>query len=317
MKRNLRKIPGYILDRIRAFGQDDVVVACTKLLSAEDISNYAHLGLRMDGGELVMPTPRVPDRRAGRYSRANVEGYERVRKDLPMTLRTFSIQTPNWGDWSKGSHSIDWTRDVYQRDFFPPKEVELSIKLLEKRSSQFLVKFAIEQVINRTTNNFEQELLYNLNILQENVGASDVFMSSATLADFAASIRLHWQIFPPGTVDEVVQKIVGEKRKVAPQQEAMIRKRVSVMSRLKPKGYVVGTDGFLRYFGAQFGDDFVVFENVRYGNAVYVMYESWQELSKKSRMELLAGPRDSFTRIEHREGWEDRLEQMVEQYRAK
>jgi hypothetical protein len=28
--------------------------------------------------------------------------------------------------------------------------------------------------------------------------------------------------------------------------------------------YIAGTDGFLRYFGAKFGDDFVVFENVRF-----------------------------------------------------
>lgn len=317
MKRNLLKIPVHTLERIRTFDQDDVVVACTKLLTLQDIPRHSHLGLRMERGELVLPGPRVPDPKAGRFSRANVEGYVKVRKDLPMIQKTFSVETPNWGDWSNGSHTIDWTRDVYQRDFYPPKEVELSISLLEKRGSGYLVKFAIEQVINRRTKNFRQELLYNLNILQENVGAVDVFVSGATLADFTASIKLHWQIFPPGTVDEVVQKMLSGKRTVTPEQEAIIKKRVSVMSKLRPKGYIVGTDGFIRYFGAQFGDDFVIFENVRYGNAVYVMYESWQELSKKSRIELLAGPRDSFTRIEHRKGWEDRLEAMVEQYRAK
>ena len=72
---------------------------------------------------------------------------------------------------------------------------------------------------------------------------------------------------------------------------------------------------FVRYFGAKYADDFVVFENLRYGNALYVMFERWQELSQRSRIDLLKGDHEGFERIEHREGWEDRLEAMVERYR--
>ena len=41
------------------------------------------------------------------------------------------------------------------------------------------------------------------------------------------------------------------------------------MQEAPPEAYIRGTDGFLRYFG----DDFVAFENARYGNAPYIMYE--------------------------------------------
>lgn len=315
-KRNLIKIPQLIIDRIRAFDQDDVVVACVKLLRPEDIPRYGPLGVSLVGPKLTTPSAVVPNPAAGRYSRANVEGYEKVRKDLPMVSKEFGFYAPDWGDWSKGSHYVSQTREVYQRDFYPPKEVELSITLLEEKNGGYLVKFAIEQVINRRTANFEQELLYNLNLLQENIGAVDVFASAASLADYTASVQVDWQLLPPGSVDEVVQRMLTGKRPITVEQEATIKARVAVMNRLKPEMYVTGTDGFLRYFGAKFGDDFVVFENVRYGNAIYVMYENWQDLSKRTRIDLLAGPRESFHRIEHRDGWEEHLKTLVQRYRA-
>lgn len=92
---------------------------------------------------------------------------------------------------------------------------------------------------------------------------------------------------------------------------------IAALSSLKPEVYVTGTDGFLRYFGAKFGEDFMVFENLNYGNAIYVLFEDWQDVSKRSRIDLLRGARDKFARIEHRESWCDTLEAMVDDYREK
>jgi hypothetical protein len=107
------------------------------------------------------------------------------------------------------------------------------------------------------------------------------------------------------------------KRQVIAQQQEVMKERITVMSKLKPEAYVTGTDGFLRYFGAKFGDDFVAFENAQYGNALYIMYESWEVLSQKSRIEILAGDSDSFDKIEHRKGWVDQLKARVSGYRQK
>jgi hypothetical protein len=311
--RNLRKIPPEILERIRTFAQDDVVVACAKFLRPEDVTRYAPLGLSLANGKLITPPPALPNPNSGRFSKANMYGYEKVRTDLPKVPKTISAEAPNWR--GSGTHTVSWTRQVYVRDFYSPKEVELSVTLLEEKNGGFVVKFAIEQVINQRTPNFEQELFYNLNLLQENVGAADVFPSAATLAQYAETVRVDWQILPPGTVDEVVRQMLQGKHRVTENQAATMRERIEVMSRLKPEAYIAGTDGFLRYFGAKFGEDFVVFENARYGNAIYVMYEAWQDLSKRSRVELLAGSTDNFDRIEHRDGWEDRLKAAVNEYR--
>jgi hypothetical protein len=150
----------------------------------------------------------------GKYSAYNVEGKDIVRKDLPKTTKTFSFYAPNWGDSSNGMHLVSHVREVYQREFIPPKEVELSITLLEQQGDAWIVKFAIDQVISRSAPDFEWDLLYNLNILQENVAAADVFESAATIEDYAATIRVDWELLPAGLIGprELAERLVAQAK---------------------------------------------------------------------------------------------------------
>lgn len=315
-KRNILKIPKAIKDRLGTFG-DEIIVACAKRLKSADIPRYAHLGLKIESGKLLIPPPAMPPPGAGRYSKANVEGKEIIRDDLPKVTKTYSWDTPNWGDWSNGYHTHHRTREVYQRDFIRPKEVELSVTLLSDQAdgNEFYLKFSVEQVLSRRAPDFEDELLYNLNILQENIGAADVFPSAATLADYSATIRVDWEILPPGEVGEIVERMLRGKRPVTPDLRKQMEARLKVMARSKPQNYIAGTNGFLRYFGAKFEDNIVAFENLTYGNALYVMYDNWEELSRRSRIDLLKGPRDGFDRIEHREGWDGQFRALLDRKR--
>jgi hypothetical protein len=316
MRKNIRKVPQAMLNRIHSFELDDIVVACIKRLKPEDFVRYASLGVGFADGALTMPHPFVPKASAGSYSKANVEGKDILLKHLPKVTRTDSWETPNWGDWSKGSHTHSTTRLVYQRDFLPPKEVELKIELLEALpDNEYVLKFAVDQVLSRQSTTFDADLLYNLNILQENVGAADVFPSAATLAEYMATVRVDWEILPAGTVDEVVKHILRGKRHITDNQMKPIEERLKVMARYKPEAYIAGTNGFLRYFGAKFDEDFVAFENLTYGNALYVMFEGWEVLSRRSRVDLLKGPREGFERIEHRDGWAQQLSALLKRHR--
>ena len=314
MPKNLLKVPGHILQRLATFDQDDIIAATVKLVHSADIGRYAPLGISLVDGDIRLPEPQPPSPTAGRYSNANLYGMEKVRKDLPKVTKSYGFWAPSWNSGSY--HYVSHDREVYIREVYPPKQVNLSIVLVERHSEAFLLRFAIDQVLSRRTPNFAQELLYNLNLLQENVGAADVFESATSLADYALSVKVDWQLLPPGTVDEVVAAMLRGKRPVSPQQQVVMKERVSVMQRLQPEAYITGTDGFLRYFGAKFGEDFVAFENARYGNALYIMYDGWETLSQKSRIELLAGDSDSYDRIEHRPGWIEQLRGRVRAYRA-
>ena len=81
MPKNLRQIPHEVRQQLETFALDDVVVAVAKQLRAKDVERYAHLGLRIENGHLIVPAPFVPDIGTGKYSRINIEGKEIIRID--------------------------------------------------------------------------------------------------------------------------------------------------------------------------------------------------------------------------------------------
>lgn len=168
-------------------------------------------------------------------------------------------------------------------------------------------------MIDKTSENFENHLLENLNLLQENIGAIDIFPSDATLTDYLKTIYVHWEILPPGDRDETIDRIFSGFKSSSEDLRKKLTSRYNLLSKLGPKAYISGTSGFRRYFGAQFSDFLVVFENLEYGNALYVMFEEWEGLSKMSRIDLLSGDRKGFKRIVHRRGWEDDLKRTIKE----
>ena len=53
--------------------------------------------------------------------------------------------------------------------------------------------------------------------------------------------------------------------------------RLATFAEFEPTHFIAGTSGFVRYFGAKYADDFVVFESLRYGNALYVLLGEEQQ----------------------------------------
>lgn len=316
-KKSLRKIPGPILKRVAKIPGDQIMVACVKKISASALGSgtYKHLGMSIRGDRPVFPNRIMPKPMFGTFSQRNAEGQEIVRRDLPMATKTFSVEMPNWGDWSNGSHEVYWDRDVYQREFIPPKELEVSIELLTTEPGEgpvFLFGFRVEEVLDKQATDFEVNLFSNLNLLQENTGAADVFAADADSTAYLKTISVYWEILPPGERSEMLAHILAKFREPSKELREKLLDRYTFLEKLKPVAYISGTSGFQRYFGAQFADNLVVFENLEYGNAIYVMFDNWEELSKLSRLELLKNCRGAgFERIVHRAGWKDVLETLI------
>jgi len=317
-KKGFRRVPDPIRKRLAGLTGDRIVVACVRRIRASALASgrYRHLGLSIDGGGPVFPERVMPDLAFGRASRRNAQGQEIVRKDLPMVSKTFSAEAPNWGDWGNGSHDVYWDRDVYQRDFTPPKELEISVALLAAEPGDdpvFVFRFRIEEVLDRNAGGFEAELLGNLNLLQENTGAADVFAADADSAAYLGTISVSWEILPPGELGEMLARVLSKFRDPNKQLREKLLDRLNFLETLKPIAYISGTSGFQRYFGAKLAENVVVFENLDYGNAIYVMFEDWEELSKRSRLDLLRnrGKVARFERVVHRKGWKDALLEII------
>lgn len=311
MPKNFRTVPKAILSALDSIKCDFVIVAATKRIALEDIKAgaFAGMGIRYIANNIVC-TAVEPAAEAGKYSARNADGWEVKRTDLPMIFKTFSWETPNFGDAATyGTHTHYQEREVYQREYHEPRNHTIQADLLSDPTKPVvLAKFSVDCILDRTRDDFSDDLLFCINLLQENAGIAGVFPSNATRQDFIGTIVLDWQIFPPGTADDVIVKaFVGVKGKLSAEEKGIIEDRVKLFSRRKPRAFLRGAGSFGAYVGALYDDDLVVFENTRYGNALYVLYDDWEEVSKRSRLDLLKGTSQNFDRFVHSEGWKERF----------
>ncbi len=320
-KKNYRNIPKKILEKLNKLDGDIIVEVVVKSSHADvEKGLYAHLGIGVSETMIVLPSESIiPDFKRGRFSGYNVNGREIKRRDLPMITKTYSQDVPNFGDWSHGSHEISHDIEVYQKDFYPPRNLRVSVELLDEDGTQevrnYIMKFTIIEPLAKNDPSFLDDLLFNINLLQENVGSVDVFSSHSSRDEYLNNIQLDWEILPPGSKEDIISRILSGFRNPSANIQQEIAERYELLQSLQPIAYIKGSSGFERYFGAQFSDDLVAFENIAYGNALYVMFENWKDLSKLSRLELLKRKQNDFERIVHSSGWETRLQKLIEEKR--
>lgn len=315
-KGGYRAIPPSMRAALSAIDSNLIAIAVSKKVDCADIERglYAHVGLVMQEGRIVGLGPTLPPADAGKWSERNAFGWDRKRTDWPMVQKTYTFEAPNFGDGSRNGYTMhSRTRDVYQHQIFEPQGMLIEPMLLDDRGgSQVVIKFELSPILERGAPEFELMLLWSINVLQENTGAAGVFPSDTTDADYIRTIALDWQIFPPGTADEVIARLIETVRPTnAPDFDKHVRDRVRLFEGFEPRSYIRGQGGFGSYFGAQFADDLVVFENLKYGNAVYLLYDNWDEVSRRSRLDLLRDRDAHFDRVLHTDGWEDRLTALL------
>jgi hypothetical protein len=269
----------------------------------------------LDGDTVVVSPSVVPAAETGQYSERNLHGWEIVLKDEPKITKSYSWETPNFGDAATyGTHTHFQSREVYQRKPFEARYLPIVVEVIkepENSGGMALVKFAVGWTLDRSRDDFDDDLLFCLNLLQENAGAVGIHRSDVTREAFIGTIALDWEIFPPGTAEEVLKALIASRRGPAINTSGELMDRITLFSKLKPTGILRGSGSFGSYVGAQFSDDLVVFENLTYGNALYVLYDQWMDISKRSRLDLLKGTTKNFDRFPHTPGWQDRFEEHM------
>lgn len=315
-KSNYRKIPLFVQNALNDIEGDLIAVAATKKIKRGDIEagQYSHVGLSIDDFSVIVAAPTQPPADAGKWSERNAHGWDRKREDWPMVQKTWTFESPNFGDGARNGWTMrSWVKDVYQHQIFEPQGMTIEASILEDEGGEeVVIKFALAPMLSRGMAEFELMLLWAINVLQENTGVTGVFSSDAKREEYISTITLDWQIFPSGTADEVVARLLGSAHPMnAPDFEKHVRERVRLFERFKPKAYIRGQGGFGSYFGAQFADNLVVFENLKYGNAIYLLYQDWDEMSQRSRLDLLRDQDAHFDRVVHTDGWQDRLTSLL------
>lgn len=320
-KKNINKIPQDLLKKIKGIEEREVIVGCAVKFKAEDLfaGKLKHLGIILTDEGLKIPSSIIPSASRGKYSDKNINGEEITRKDLPKETHYNSIESPNWGDSYNGTHTVELPYKKYPRDFYPPRELEILMTCKDTRPKlpSYIIAFQIQEVLDRNDKNFDKYLFGNLNLLQENVGAYGVESASMALADYEKSLHVSWEILPHGTLGETIERVFQGKTPTSKEKE-VTTERYNFFLTLKPKSLVFGQSGFRRYFGALLEEDLVVFENIEYGNAIYILFDNWEEMSKLSRLDLLSGKFGiSFERVIHTGDWKKEVKTIVTDRRKK
>ncbi|QFT46788.1 hypothetical protein FIU97_09410 [Roseivivax sp. THAF40] len=305
-KKGFRKIPAKLLTKLEGFDERNVRVIAGKVISSDAVDSglYQHLGLSTDSLEVGKVWTIIPPQSSGATAKKNSEGWTVVRKDLPKFTKYFYQDVPIYGDAARNG----WTtaaipREVYVRDQIPPFLFELEIEVKEQQQDgRYGVVFSITDVLDRDTTSFSDDLLFALNLLQECTGVSDVAPGSSQSVVFTSS--LDWELFPPGDLDDLVDRLTKSKDGRGGAAPDKVRERLELFEQFQPTEYLKGMGGNDHYIGAKFADDLVAFENLKYGNALYVLYGDWEQLSQRPRSELLKLTNAQFDRIVHRRGWE-------------
>jgi hypothetical protein len=315
MRKNINKIPKDIYIKLETITDKNIVVGCAVKFKAEDIlsGKLMHLGIILTSDGLQFPSSIIPSEDNGKYSNININGQEIVRDDLPKETHYNSIETPNWGDSYNGTHTVNLPYKKYPREFRSPRELEIliSCKNIEPNLPNYIIAFQVQEVLEKNSKDFKNKLFENLNLLQENIGTFGVEASDVPLTEYAKSLHVSWEILPPGTLDDTIQRIFHGKTPTTQEKDAA-KERYEFFQSLKPKSLVYGHSGFRRYFGALIEDNLVIFENITYGNAIYILFDNWEELSKRSRIDLISGKfGTSFERVIHTRGWKDEVKFIV------
>ncbi|MGX9987545.1 hypothetical protein [Soonwooa purpurea] len=242
-----------------------------------------------------------------------MNGYKIKHYDQPKIRKTYYAgERPIFGDYSRGSFSLYITRLVYPYDEIPPRNIFIQTTLLEETTESnvtyYTLKFQTTPVLEKSN---ESEILFNINILQENIGSINIFASDTTIEQFLNSLILNWEIFPPGNLDNNLRAAVTGLRNITPERTTQIRNSLEFLQSMQPEDIIIGTSGMSRYIGAKFSENLVVFENSNYGNAIYILFEDWRELSQLSRLEIQVRPSDQFYRVRHTGNWQDKVRAIV------
>lgn len=312
MKRphNIRKIPESIQSIISNSTSNDFVVYAEQALSNTDIQNnvYSNLGITFEDNR-IKTKAFIPQKTIGRFCKYNQNIRVIVHKELPKETGYHYFTVPNFGDYSKGFHEAELPYKYYPRDYIQPSFTEISPCIVSENKDETVFRFVSTEVLNKESKDFNFRLFSNLNIFQELFGSFKIKESDKPYPEYLKTVKVDWEILPEGNRLELIKKFIrNNPQNDTPQKQQEIIERFEFLNKCHPVAVVEGTSGFQRYIGYQFNDNLMVFENLRYGNAIYVMFGSWKELSQRSRLDLLAGKYGSdFERIQHRKNWKYNL----------
>lgn len=252
-------------------------------------------------GESILP------KIIGPVTRFNANGKYYPIKDLPK--ETYYIERYwTWRDWNDDEHSkiVFIPRERFQRSFFEPPSIEITIEQIDGKKILFGGKF-----IN-SPENFE-EIKHCINLFLELFGECDTINSKQQISQSPNVTKLNWKILPKGEYPwNKLEPIIKERvSRLSENKQTIISSRFEKISSKAPDFVAFGAGGFNDYtiFGFEKKSIYIL-ESMRSGNAIYVFEKDWKELSRLTKKEILDNNYHK-ARIIHKDNWEAELFKLI------
>ena len=262
----------------------------------------------LGAGETVLP-----DASFGPVARFNAEGKEDPDPTKPVETAWYQKEwswTEHHGPYPvEQSKIVDYPVKRRPRIFTPPPSVEMTIVANDEGE-----KFAILPLTTLGTEDSDLSL-HKLNLMLEIFGECTILSENFDVASLPEIKTMNWEILPPGNQiwedlkPQVTQVLDAAKND---QDKVVSEHRFKIINEYNPPIVAVGRAGFSGYLVFGFPDkEIYVCESVFKNNATYVFDENWEELSKRTKQEVLNEDLQ-MERIIHRDGWENRIKDLLE-----
>lgn len=316
---HFRRIPDYIHQEINTAKTQYLSVVSFITATKESIKNdnLNNLGIEYSDNNIVYPDIIRSNMMKGIYARRNILGYDIIHKDKPKIPKTISWDVPNFGDPEKGYHEISRKLMVYQRTHIPARDWEVSLYIEKQNDDKIVITAKLIVPFDKNSERFNEDLFFAINLMQEQFSNCHMIDSELSNEEIRNITVVDWDIFPPGTIEGFVEKAVKRIKEPSPEKIENFKQRTNILQQLDPVEYILGAGMNSKYFGAKFAENVVVFENLEYGNAIYILSDNWKEISKMSRIDILRKHENEYIRILHNKGWEKSLVRTIEELTKK
>lgn len=231
----------------------------------------------------------------GSVTRFNAEGRDELLKNLPKETYFHDACIKDWHGYY---HYVDMPGKRYKRNHIEGPCQEISLITIKGKN------FAISDLLPNTPNG-KDLIKHVVNLFLEIFGVCTILDKNKCPEVSAVPLkRANWQILPEGEIVwERVNRLAGNIQDSSELVGQLQKYRFRTIIKYKPDAVYYGNGGFHGYLVFVFRKkNFVLMENMIYGNATYVFRDNWEELSKLSKAEIIKKNLQE-KRLVHRGSW--------------